>query len=141
MYSRVLQFSENYDFIFIFSDTMTPEEIGPFKRQIMKQIIQAEIRIYEFPEDELMGNGINATEEIDRKENKKMKERVPFAVVGSNCLIENADGRKIRGRRYPWGIVDVSQFYFLSYYFTSCVFFCDLEKYLCVNNFSCLFTT
>ena len=105
MYSRVLQFSENYDFIFIFSDTMTPEEIGPFKRQIMKQIIQAEIRIYEFPEDELMGNG------------------VPFAVVGSNCLIENADGRKIRGRRYPWGIVDVSQFYFLSYYFTSCVFF------------------
>ena len=114
MYSRVLQFSENYDFIFIFSDTMTPEEIGPFKRQIMKQIIQAEIRIYEFSEDELMGNGINATEEIDK---------VPFAVVGSNCLIENADGRKIRGRRYPWGIVDVSQFYFLSYYFTSCVFF------------------
>ena len=112
MYSKVLQFSKNYDFIFIFSDTMTPEEIGPFKRQIMKQIIQAEIRIYEFPEDELMGNG-----------NRNMKERVPFAVVGSNCLIENADGRKIRGRRYPWGIVDVSQFCFLSYYFTSCVFF------------------
>merc|ERR1712223_1759344 len=89
------------------SDTMTPEEIGHFKRQIMNQIVQAKIRIYEFPEDELMGNGINATEEIDRKENKKMKERVPFAVVGSNCLIENADGKKVRGRKYPWGIVDI----------------------------------
>ena len=122
MYSRVLQFSENYDFIFIFSDTMTPEEIGHFKRQIMNQIVQAKIRIYEFPEDELMGNGINATEEIDRKENKKMKERVPFAVVGSNCLIENADGKKVRGRKYPWGIVDVSRILFFEYYFFTCFF-------------------
>merc|ERR1712045_500280 len=89
------------------SDTMTPEEIGHFKRQIMNQIVQAKIRIYEFPEDELMGNGINATEDHDRKENKKMKERVPFAIVGSNCLIENADGKKVRGRKYPWGIVDI----------------------------------
>ena len=113
--------------ILFFSDTMTPEEIGHFKRQIMNQIVQAKIRIYEFPEDELMGNGINATEEIDRKENKKMKERVPFAVVGSNCLIENADGKKVRGRKYPWGIVDVSQFYFLSI-ISSLVSFCDVEK-------------
>ena len=127
MYSRVLQFSKNYDFIFIFSDTMTPEEIGPFKRQIMKQIIQAEIRIYEFPEDELMGNGINATEEIDRKENKKMKERVPFAVVGSNCLIENADGKKVRGRKYPWGIVDASRILFF-HLFYHLFFLCDVEK-------------
>lgn len=36
-----------------------------------------------------------------------MKERVPFAIVGSNCLIENADGKKVRGRKYPWGIVDI----------------------------------
>ena len=38
-----------------------------------------------------------------------MKERVPFAVVGSNTLIPDPDGgeRKIRGRKYPWGTVNV----------------------------------
>jgi septin 7 len=30
---------------------------------------------------------------------------VPFAVVGSNTVVE-VDGRKIRGRRYPWGVVE-----------------------------------
>ena len=82
---------------------MTPDEVVHFKRQIMNQIVQAKIRIYEFPEEDLGTNGI--TEE--QKENRKIKERVPFAIVGSNCLIEN-DGKKVRGRKYPWGIVDVS---------------------------------
>ena len=30
---------------------------------------------------------------------------VPFAVVGSNTVVEVA-GKKIRGRMYPWGIVE-----------------------------------
>ena len=69
-----------------------------------------------------LGNG----ETVSNKEieaNRKIKERVPFAVVGSNCLIDGADGKKIRGRKYPWGIVDVSiLFYnpptfFASYFF------------------------
>ena len=40
---------------------MTPEEIGHFKHQIMNQIVQAKIKIYEFPEDELIGNDINSS--------------------------------------------------------------------------------
>ncbi|KAL7986828.1 hypothetical protein Chor_013111 [Crotalus horridus] len=31
---------------------------------------------------------------------------VPFAVIGSNQLIE-VKGKKIRGRLYPWGVVEV----------------------------------
>jgi len=31
---------------------------------------------------------------------------VPFAVVGSNTVIE-VRGRKVRGRLYPWGVVEV----------------------------------
>jgi len=88
------------------ADTMTPEEVSHFKRQIMNQIVQAKIRIYEFPDEEALGNG----ETVSNKEieaNRKIKERVPFAVVGSNCLIDGADGKKIRGRKYPWGIVDI----------------------------------
>ena len=83
---------------------MTPDEVIHFKRQIMNQIVQAKIRIYEFPDEETLGNGVNS----ENLSNKKVKERVPFAVVGSNCLIEGADGKKVRGRKYPWGIVDVS---------------------------------
>jgi septin 2 len=31
---------------------------------------------------------------------------VPFAVVGSNQVIE-VRGKKIRGRLYPWGVVEL----------------------------------
>lgn len=30
---------------------------------------------------------------------------MPFAVVGSNTVIE-VDGKKLRGRKYPWGIAE-----------------------------------
>jgi len=34
------------------------------------------------------------------------QDRVPFAVVGSNTVTE-CNGKRIRGRQYPWGIVEV----------------------------------
>ena len=89
------------------ADTMTPEEVLHFKRQIMNQILQAKIRIYEFPDEgDLQQHSSNGE---SRNGSNKIKERVPFAVVGSNCLIEGEGGKKIRGRKYPWGIVDVSK--------------------------------
>lgn len=33
------------------------------------------------------------------------QERVPFAVVGSNMILE-ANGKRVRGRQYPWGIAE-----------------------------------
>jgi septin 7 len=33
--------------------------------------------------------------------------KVPFAVVGATNEITSADGRKVRGRRYPWGVIEV----------------------------------
>ena len=35
-----------------------------------------------------------------------MKESIPFAVIGANAMVEIA-GKKVRGRQYPWGIVDI----------------------------------
>ena len=81
------------------ADTMTPEEITAFKQTIMDQIAGAKIKIYEFPE-------VSDGEENDKKENRRMKERVPFAVVGSNMIID-VDGKKARGRKYPWGAVNI----------------------------------
>ncbi len=33
------------------------------------------------------------------------QDRVPFAVVGSNTFID-VGGKKVRGRAYPWGVVE-----------------------------------
>merc|ERR1719391_117725 len=82
------------------ADTMTPEEVASFKTVIMEQIAAAKIKVYEFPE-------VEDGEEAERKENRRMKERVPFAVDGSNPIIEGAGGQKSRGRKYPWGVVDI----------------------------------
>ncbi|XP_016120282.1 septin-5-like, partial [Sinocyclocheilus grahami] len=37
---------------------------------------------------------------------KELKECTPFAVIGSNTVVE-ARGQRVRGRLYPWGIVEV----------------------------------
>ena len=34
-------------------------------------------------------------------------EVLPFAVVGSNVLVDDGEGRKVRGRKYPWGTVNI----------------------------------
>ena len=31
----------------------------------------------------------------------------PFAVVASNVLTRLEDGRTVRGREYPWGVVNI----------------------------------
>ncbi|XP_049877201.1 septin-7 isoform X2 [Pectinophora gossypiella] len=81
------------------ADTMTPEECKEFKEQIMKEIATHKIKIYDFPESTgEEGEGAEAT--------KALRARVPFAVVGANTVIEQ-DGRRIRGRKYPWGIAEV----------------------------------
>ena len=74
------------------ADTLTPEELSVFKKQIMKQIDDSQIHLYQFPQE----CEINA--------------KLPFAVVGSNCVLD-INGEKIRGRRYPWGVVNVSKLY------------------------------
>jgi septin 7 len=64
--------------------------------QVLNEIAQHKIKIYEFPD---------VDDEEQRKEQRGLRDRVPFAVVGSNTVIE-VDGRKVRGRRYPWGVVE-----------------------------------
>lgn len=79
------------------ADTMTPDECRDFKKTILNEIAQHKIKIYEFPECE---------DEEDSKIVKKLKGHVPFAVIGSNTVVD-CQGKKVRGRSYPWGIVEV----------------------------------
>ena len=33
--------------------------------------------------------------------------KMPFAIVGSNTAVKTRDGRIVRAREYPWGIIEV----------------------------------
>ncbi|KAM7282436.1 septin-7 isoform X1 [Ixodes scapularis] len=79
------------------ADTMTPEECSLFKRTILNEVTQHKIRLYEFPDCE---------DEEENKRQKPLRERVPFAVVGSNTVVE-VNGKRVRGRKYPWGVAEV----------------------------------
>ncbi|CAG2106973.1 unnamed protein product, partial [Medioppia subpectinata] len=79
------------------ADTLTPEECLQFKKNVMNEISKHKIKVYEFPE---------CDEEEEGKTQKQLKNRIPFAVVGSNYIIE-ASGERKRGRKYPWGCVDI----------------------------------
>ena len=64
--------------------------------QILLQLQKHEIQIYNFPVSEL------------DSEHHWMRERMPFAVVGSNITITDPDnGVRYRGREYPWGCVNI----------------------------------
>jgi len=77
------------------ADTLTSDECAKFKQQILKEIVDNQINIYRFPP-------LNEEEADDLSSLR----RIPFAVVGSNTVLE-VGGKKIRGRKYPWGIVEV----------------------------------
>lgn len=64
--------------------------------QILDEIAQHKIKIYDFPDSD---------KDEDHETLKKLKARVPFAVVGSTEVHE-VDGKKVRGRKYPWGLVE-----------------------------------
>ncbi|XP_034638043.1 septin-2 isoform X3 [Trachemys scripta elegans] len=82
------------------ADTLTLKERERLKKRILDEIEQHGIKIYHLPDAE-------SDEDEDFKEQTKLlKVSIPFCVVGSNQLIE-AKGKKVRGRLYPWGVVEV----------------------------------
>ncbi|KAH8360205.1 hypothetical protein KR093_011401 [Drosophila rubida] len=81
------------------SDTMTPDEVYLFKKQLLNEFAKHNIKLYDFP-----ATLEDAAEEC--KTSQHLRSRVPFAVVGANTIVE-IEGRKVRGRHYPWGVVDV----------------------------------
>ncbi|WWC72963.1 uncharacterized protein I206_106927 [Kwoniella pini CBS 10737] len=82
------------------ADTMTDDEIVLFKQRILSDIAHHGIRIFQPPQYE------NEDEETIQ-ENEEIISKVPFAVVGSDTLVNSPDGRQVRGRAYPWGVIEV----------------------------------
>ncbi|KAK0075588.1 hypothetical protein PV325_006678 [Microctonus aethiopoides] len=79
------------------ADTLTMQEVIKLKEQILIDIEEHEIQFPDCDSDE--------DDEFKQQDNE-LKACVPFAVVGSSTMLEVA-GRKIRGRQYPWGVVEV----------------------------------
>ncbi|KAL1928170.1 hypothetical protein VTP01DRAFT_3086 [Rhizomucor pusillus] len=82
------------------ADTLTEEEVAAFKQRILADIKHHQIQIYQAP-----------IYEYDEKEtimeNREIMSKIPFAVVGSDKEFELEDGRIVRGRKYPWGVIEV----------------------------------
>jgi len=82
------------------ADTLTKKELLLLKAKVLEEVRLNRIKIYDFPdcdEDE---------DEEFKQLTKELKQAVPYAVIGSNTTI-SANGKKVRGRQYPWGIVDI----------------------------------
>lgn len=80
------------------ADTMTIEERQEFKQRVRKELEMSGIEFYpqkEFDEDM-----------EDKSDNDKIRETMPFAVVGSDKEYQ-VNGKRILGRKIPWGIVEV----------------------------------
>jgi septin family protein len=87
------------------------------------------LQIYQFPDCD------SDEDEEFKQQDRELKACVPFAVVGSNTVIEVA-GKKVRGRQYPWGVVEGE---FLSTLLVLCsksesLIVAYLQNSLCLNS-------
>ncbi|CAL4077714.1 unnamed protein product [Meganyctiphanes norvegica] len=80
------------------ADTLTLEERTSFKERIRSDLLHHGIKIYPTMDYE---------DKEDEIENNKIRERLPFAIVGSTAWHENGLGRKVLGRKSNWGLVEV----------------------------------
>ncbi|XP_022253618.1 septin-1-like isoform X2 [Limulus polyphemus] len=82
------------------ADVLTKKEVMKLKRRVMQEIEENGIKIYPLPD-------CDSDEDEDYKEQvRQLKEAVPFAVSSTTQTLD-VKGRKVRGRLYPWGVVEV----------------------------------
>jgi len=79
------------------SDTTCKDELQRFKAKILSELSGQNIHIYQFPTDDETVSAINI--ELNRL--------IPYAIVGSTDFVKRPDGKEVRARRYPWGMVEV----------------------------------
>lgn len=65
----------------------------------MDQIIKNNLHIYNFPI-------YSDDDEAFISQNNTLEDLLPFAIVGSETFHE-VNGKRVLGRKYPWGIVEV----------------------------------
>ena len=99
-FMRRLQYKVNLIPVLAKADCLTKAEVRKRKERIMAELSEAEIEMYQFPDCE------SDEDEDFKDQNEKLKSSIPFALVGASNVLE-IGGRKVRGRQYPWGVVDI----------------------------------
>ena len=100
------------------ADTLTDEEIADFKARVrghtIYQVIQSDLRLFQVLADIAHHNihifqapTYENEDEESIAEAEEIAGKIPFAVVGSDRYVTTPDGREVRGRVYPWGVVEV----------------------------------
>ena len=80
------------------SDSLTLEEREAFKERIREEFTFHNLRMFPYDNDE--------HDQEEREMNTKIKELIPFAVVGSEKDIV-IGGQRVRGRQNRWGFINV----------------------------------
>ncbi|CUM63077.1 uncharacterized protein PRCAT00000642001 [Priceomyces carsonii] len=81
------------------SDTLSPQELDGFKTRIRDVIEAQDINIYTPP--------LDIDDPASAEHSKQLIEAMPFAIIGSEDEYEVTPGNFVRGRKYPWGLVEV----------------------------------
>uniref|UniRef100_A0A672MCU8 Septin n=1 Tax=Sinocyclocheilus grahami TaxID=75366 RepID=A0A672MCU8_SINGR len=81
------------------ADCLTPAEMRKMKDRVREEIEKFGIKVYQFPDCD------SDEDEAFKQQDRELKESTPFAVIGSNTIVE-VKGQRVRGRLYPWGIVE-----------------------------------
>ncbi|KAJ1925247.1 Cell division control protein 3 [Tieghemiomyces parasiticus] len=82
------------------SDTLTEDEVTAFKVRVLADIAQHNIQIFR-----PLSDAFDDPETV--AENRDIMTKIPFAIIGSNRDVTTPDGRTVRGRKYPWGVIEV----------------------------------
>ncbi|XP_069507744.1 septin-1-like isoform X1 [Ambystoma mexicanum] len=83
------------------ADSLTLAEVQKKKQKIRDEIEEFGINIYTFPECDS-----DEDEEI-KQQDMQLKHSIPFAVIGSTMVVKEVNGIAVRGRLYPWGVIEV----------------------------------
>ena len=81
------------------ADTLSPQELDIFKTRIREIIEAQDISIYTPP--------LELDDPASAEHAKQLIESMPFAIIGSEEEVEVGPGQFVRGRKYPWGVVEV----------------------------------
>ncbi|XP_040587538.1 septin-14 [Mesocricetus auratus] len=79
------------------ADSLSKSDLQRFKSSIMSELVSHGIQIYQFPMEE---------DEDAAQVNPSINGLLPFAVVGSMEEVK-VGKRMVRGRHYPWGVLQV----------------------------------
>lgn len=82
------------------ADSLSTNEASLYKKKTLRELEEHGINIFKIPECD------SDEDELYRIKDKEIRESIPFAIIGSTTTVE-LNGRRVRGREYPWGVVDI----------------------------------